>query len=115
MNLKKSEFGFIRLNLLNSLLLILLASDTVMGCGPGTGGGKQRFHKRFKPLVFKQHVPNVAEKTLSASGPLEGRITKSDPRFKQLSPNYNSDIIFKDEEGTGEDRLMTQVGFLLFF
>lgn len=97
------------------IVLVVTLAGLSEACGPGRGfGGPQRRGRKLTPLVFKQHEPNVSENTLTASGLQEGKVTKDDPKFSKLVPNYNKDIIFKDEEGTGADRLMTEVSEAVF-
>ncbi|CAG4993469.1 unnamed protein product [Parnassius apollo] len=90
------------------LPLVLLWLGAAAACGPGRGFTRRHGPRRITPLVFNQHDPNISENSKSASGPPEGRITRDDEKFKDLVPNYNPDIDFKDDEGTGADRLMTQ-------
>lgn len=95
------------------IFVLLTILTSAMGCGPGRGIGGPRRSRRLTPLVFKQHVPNVSENTLGASGLQEGKITRNHDKFKDLETNYNRDIIFKDDEGTGADRVMSQVSMIV--
>ncbi|XP_052866332.1 protein hedgehog, partial [Anopheles cruzii] len=100
--------GLRRTVLVLVVVLLLYMLPAVRACGPGRGIGGPRRTRKLLPLVFKQHVPNVSENSLSAAGMQEGSISRNDSRFRSLETNYNKDIIFKDEEGTGADRVMTQ-------
>ena len=58
------------------------------------------------PLYLGQRVPTYSEH--ASSGAISGKIVRGSSRFNnELITSYNSDIVFKDEEGTGADRLMT--------
>lgn len=99
-----------------TLLLVISFIATAAGCGPGRGIGGPRRKRKLTPLVFKQHVPNMSEQTLGASGVSEGAIERESAKFKKLEFNNNRDIIFKDEEGTGADHVMSRVSpFKKFF
>ncbi len=108
LGLKMMDRGWLHLIYVHLVLFLLLTGSSLQ-CGPGRGHRSPHHRRKMTPLVFKQHVPNVSENTLGASGLAEGRINRDDSRFKDLVVNYNPDIIFKDEEGTGADRIMSQV------
>lgn len=98
------------------ILFVLNIRQQSLACSPGPSSKGPSHHPRVStPLKLKQRVPDVSEQTLGASGASEGRIVRGTPRFeKLLVENTNSDIQFKDEEGTGADRLMTQVSRMTF-
>jgi len=78
-------------------------------CSPGRGHGRRRTGRRSTPLVLHQHVPNVPETSLAASGPPEGSVDRGTDRFHRLVVNDNTDIVFKNDERNGEDLIMSVV------
>lgn len=52
-----------------------------------------------------EKVPNKSE--TSVCGTIAKKIKRTDPEFKDLVENQNADVVFKDEEGTGADRMMS--------
>jgi hedgehog protein len=59
-------------------------------------------------MIYREHQPNADETAEAASGPPQGAIERGSKRYKNLFANYNEDIVFKNEEGTWDDRLMTR-------
>lgn len=94
-------------------IVFLFLTGSSLGCGPWRGTGKRKRPQNMTPLVYKQHVPNTSETTLGASGMSEGKIDRDDQAFSDLVTNDNINIIFKDEEGDGSDRIMTQVSLVI--
>lgn len=98
------------------IALLLLSDCLCDACGPARSGFRWSSNngvssrRRLAPLVYKQHVPNVPEQTLGASGRYRAKVRRKSRRFKdELVANYNDDIVFKDEERTGADHFMTPV------
>lgn len=56
-------------------------------------------------LALGQRIPNKSEKDVS--GVIAAKIKRDTPEFLALISNINQDIVFKDEEATGADRMMT--------
>lgn len=52
--------------------------------------------------------PNIPEQNVNASGPFKKKILRETPEFEALVTNSNANVIYKDEEGTGADQIMTQ-------
>ena len=57
-------------------------------------------------LVVGQKVPNIPE--AQASGAFTARIFRDTAQFNLLVKCEDERIVFKDEEGTGADRMMTE-------
>jgi hypothetical protein len=57
-------------------------------------------------LKLHEKVPNKSE--TDAVGAIAKKIKRTDPEFANLVTSSNADIVFKDEEGTGADKVMSQ-------
>lgn len=87
--------------LLRQLLCVALL---LAGCD--AHGDSPALSRTRGQLQLGRQVPNVSEE--EAIGAVTKRISRRRPEFRQLTRNDNSDIVFKDEEATGADRLMTR-------
>lgn len=56
-------------------------------------------------LQLGDKVPRVGEQ--DAIGAVEGRVSRRAAAFRHLTHNQSGEIVFKDEEATGADRVMT--------
>ncbi|MDX8501929.1 hypothetical protein RFM99_26390 [Mesorhizobium sp. VK4C] len=100
--IKRSGHAVARLEVtyLNSTSLASVSIDML---GPVTYRGAIKVLS--DELSLGQKVPDDSE--INVCGPIAKKITRSDPEFQQLVENVNPNIVFKDEEGTGADRMMT--------
>lgn len=87
--------------------LAVSAAYAYFGIRPQTDRRESDSSRPFKTgdLSQGQKVPNVSE--VDTCGAIQKKIKRTDPEFTDLVSNSNAKIVFKDEEGTGADRMMT--------
>jgi hedgehog signaling domain-containing protein len=76
---------------------LVLSCDSL---GPAAG-----LSRATGQLQLGEQVPRINEQ--DAIGSVVARVSRTTPGFRALVQNRNPDIIFKDEEATGADRMMT--------
>lgn len=85
-----------------SWLPLLAALGCERDAAPGLA--KER-SLRPRTLSVREYFPNLPE--AEAAGAIERRIIRGGPGFSRLVRNDHARIVFKDEEKTGADRLMS--------
>jgi hypothetical protein len=85
--------------------LAITIAIAAMACASAPEDGSSLSKGRAATLRRGERVPNVTER--AAAGPGEGAISRGTSRFSQLVRCDDALIVFKDEEGTGSDRVMT--------
>ncbi|XP_022784474.1 sonic hedgehog protein-like isoform X1 [Stylophora pistillata] len=83
-----------------TLAIISFVCGSLLACGPGPTGTNTRSRT---PMKFRQRIPDVEETSIQASGEYVGRVKRS-----ELEENFNTDIVFKNDEKNEDDRRMTK-------
>ena len=78
-----------------------------MACGPVRNSYNHRRNR--VPMRLKQRLPDADETSISASGHYVGRVRRGSEAYRALETNFNTDIVFKDDEKNGDGRRMTKV------
>lgn len=86
------------------VLSLLAAGMLVAGCADSGGVSLAKRTERGA-LHLHERVPDQSE--AFTIGAISGPIERGSPEFGRLVRCSGSEIVFKDEEGTGADRMMT--------
>jgi hypothetical protein len=90
-----------------SFVPLLAALCAAFGCDPGDlAPGLSKEHQQRPPRVLGsgQYFPRLSE--AEAVGALERRVRRGTRDFARLVKNDSPEIVFKDEERSGADRMM---------
>ena len=84
----------------------------LIACGVGKGSYTK---KEFPPFTKYQQKPDEDEESSVASGPFSHKIRIGSAEFKKKIVRYfDTNIVFRDDEGNGSDRYMTRVSNFIF-
>lgn len=84
---------------------ILAAAIWVGGCDRFAGDAPALSRESRDVFRVGEHRPEGTES--ATVGAIDGRISRGSPAFERLVRDEDSDIVYKDEEHTGADRMMT--------
>jgi Hedgehog amino-terminal signalling domain len=85
------------------LVPLCLAAAALTGCDALSPG--PALSKAGGSLDLGEHMPRMSEQ--DAIGPVLVRVSRGMPDYRGLLRNRSNEIVFKDEETTGADRMMT--------
>lgn len=86
-------------------LLCLLSVAASLGCGELSADGPSLSKQRRSPLRPGDRVPSASEQAVV--GALQSRVLRNSPRFRKLVRCESKSIVFKDEERSGSDHMMS--------
>jgi len=89
------------------LVTFLLAAALTFGCSEGFSDrfSLSRVDSSERPFRLGERIPDGSE--AAAIGAITERIARGSGDFGHLVRCDDPDVVFKDEEGTGADRMMT--------